>query len=61
VLQVGAEAFELEGGPDGDLVHGGALGGPDGEAVGLEGELVLHAFDGGFIGVEEDLFQRVSQ
>lgn len=57
MLQVGAEALELERGPDGELVHGGALGGPDGEAVRVEGELVLHAFDGGFIGVEEDLMK----
>lgn len=60
MLQVGAEALEFERGPDCELVHGVALGGPDGEAVRVESELILHAFDGGFIGVEEDLLKLVS-
>lgn len=32
VLEVGAEALELEGGPEEQLLHAGALGGPGGEA-----------------------------
>jgi hypothetical protein len=36
-------------------VHGRRLGAPGGEAVGVDGELVLHAADDGAVGVEEDL------
>jgi hypothetical protein len=36
-------------------VHGRRLRAPGGEAVGVDGELVLHAADDGAVGVEEDL------
>lgn len=55
VLQVGAEAFGFEGGPGGELVHGGGVLGPVGELVGVLGELALEGFDGGGVFVEEDL------
>lgn len=55
VLQVGAETFGLEGGPDSELQHGGGVGGPGGEAVGVDGELLLHAVDDLLVFVEEDL------
>jgi hypothetical protein len=55
VLQVGAEAFGLKGGPGGELVHGGRVLGPVGELVGVLGELGLEGFDGGGVFVEEDL------
>lgn len=54
VLQVGAEALSLEGGPGGVLQDGGAVLGPDGEAVLVEGELLLHAGDDGGVDEEED-------
>ena len=56
MLEVCAEAFELEGGPDGELGHGVGLGGPAGELVGVEGEVVLHFLDAGAGLEEEDLF-----
>lgn len=59
MLQVGAEPFGLEGGPDGELQHGGGVAGPDGEAVGVEGELFLHGVDDLLVFVEEDLFCEV--
>ena len=55
MLQARAEALELERRPHGELVHGRRLGAPGGEAVGVDGELVLHAADDGAVGVEEDL------
>jgi hypothetical protein len=55
VLQVGAEAFGFEGGPGGELVHGGRVLGPVGELVGVLGELGLEGLDGGGVLVEEDL------
>lgn len=54
VLQVGAEALGLEGGPGGVLQDGGAVLGPDREAVLVEGELLLHAADDGGVDEEED-------
>lgn len=55
VLQVGAEAFGLKGGPGGELVHGRGVLGPVGELVGVLGELGLEGLDGGGVFVEEDL------
>ena len=55
VLQVGAEAFGFEGGPGGELVHGGGVLAPVGELVGVLGELGLEGLDGGGVFVEEDL------
>ena len=55
VLQVGAEAFGFEGGPGGELVHGGGVLAPVGELVGVLGELGLEVLDGGGVLVEEDL------
>lgn len=55
VLQVGAQALELEGGPDEDLGHAGAVVGELGEHVG--GGLVLGAglLDGITAVPEDDL------
>jgi hypothetical protein len=55
VLQARAETLELERRPHGQLVHGRRLGAPGGEAVGVDGEFLLHAADDGAVGVEEDL------
>lgn len=55
VLEVGAETFGLESDPQGVLQHAARLRGPDGEAVGVDGELGLHALDNGLIFEEEDL------
>lgn len=55
VLQVGAEAFGFEGGPGGELVHGGGVLRPVWELVGVLGELGLEVLDGGGVLVEEDL------
>ena len=55
VLQVGAEAFGFEGGPGGELVHGGGVLAPVGELVGVLGELGLEGLDWGGVFVEEDL------
>lgn len=54
MLQVGAEALELEGGPEEVLLHAGALSGPVGEPVGVHGERGLHALDGVLVLEEED-------
>lgn len=58
MLQVSAETFSLEGSPDSILQHGGGVGGPSGEAVGVDGELFLHAVDDLLVFVEEDLLER---
>lgn len=60
VLQVGAEALGLEAGPQGELVHGGRVLGPDGEVVGVDGELALEVLDGGGVLEEEDLQEATS-
>lgn len=54
VLQIGAEALELKGGPGQDLLHAEALGGPAGELVGVGSELSLHAVDDVLVVEEED-------
>lgn len=54
VLEVGAEALEPEGGPEEQLLHAGALGGPGGEAVGVRWERDLHALDDVVVLEEED-------
>ena len=56
MLQVGSETLSLESDPEGVLQHGVRLRGPDGEAVGVESELFLHALDDGLVFEEEDLF-----
>lgn len=61
VLQVGTEALGLERGPHGELQHAGRLGGPGGEAVGVEGVLFLHAVDDLLVFVEEHLFWEKCQ
>jgi hypothetical protein len=55
VLQVAAQALGLERRPHGELVHGVGLHGPDGELVGVEGELLLHGGDGAAVVEEHDL------
>lgn len=55
VLEVGAQTLGLESGPDGELQHGVRVGGPGGEAVGVDGELLLHLVDDLLVFVEEDL------
>jgi hypothetical protein len=42
MLEVCAETFGFKGSPDGELVHGVGLGGPGWEAVGVDGEFLLH-------------------
>lgn len=59
VLEVAAKAFGFQSGPDGELVHGVGLGSPEGELVGVEGELLLHLCDGGAGLEEEDLLREV--
>lgn len=54
VLEVGAEALGLEGGPEEVLLDAVALVGPDGELVGVEGKLLLHAVDDVLVVEEED-------
>lgn len=54
MLEVGAEALGLEGGPGGELQDGGAVLGPGREAVLVEGELLLHGADDGGVDEEED-------
>lgn len=46
MLQVGAQALELQRGPDEQLLHAQGVDGPGGEAVGVEGELVLQGLCG---------------
>lgn len=55
MLEVGAQAFGFESGPDGELGDGIGLRGPDGELVGVEGEFGLEAADDGAVVEEEDL------
>lgn len=59
MLEVRAETLSFQGGPDDVLGHAVGMGGPDGELVGVEGELVLHALHDGLSDEEEDLL-RVS-
>lgn len=54
MLQVGAQAFRLERGPEDVLLHGQALGREHGEVVGVSGELFLHLFDGVLVVEKED-------
>lgn len=56
MLEIGAQAFGFERAPQGILVHGVALLRPLGEHGGVDGELGLHALDGGGVVVEEDLW-----
>ena len=56
VLEVGAQALGLKGGPDGVLQNGIALRGPAGEAVGVDGELGLEALDNGLVLEEQNLY-----
>lgn len=56
VLQVGAEALGLETGPQRELVHGRRVLGPDGEVLGVQGELALKVLDGVGVLEEEDLW-----
>lgn len=58
VLEVAAESLGLEGGPQHELVHAVAVGGPGWEAVGVDGELVLHGLYGGAGDEEEDLMKQ---
>lgn len=56
VLEVGANTLGVKGGPDDVLGHGIGLLGPDGELVGVEGELLLHAVDDVLVLEEQNLF-----
>ena len=47
VLQGGANTFLGQGGPDRKLGDPGAMFGPDGEVVGIEGEFLLQILDDG--------------
>lgn len=58
MLEVGTKTFGLERGPDGELQHGVRVCGPDGEAVGVDGELLLHAVDDFLVFEEENLYGR---
>lgn len=58
MLQVRTQAFGLEGGPHGELQHGVRVGGPGGKAVGVKGELLLHAVDDFLVFEEEDLHRH---
>ena len=53
VLQAGAEALELEGGPGDELLHAEALGGEVGELGGVGGKPLLH-LAGALLVVEEE-------
>lgn len=55
VLEVGAEAFGLEGHPERELVHRRGVLGPGGEVVCVDGELLLEGVDGLGVLEEEDL------
>lgn len=57
VLEVGAEALDLERAPDGVLQHGAALGGPDREVLSVEGDVLLEALDDVLILEEENLLR----
>lgn len=58
VLEVGAQALGLERGPDSVLQHGVRMGRPEGEAIGIDGELLLHAVDDFLVFEEEYLGER---
>lgn len=55
VLQVGAEPLGLQRRPRGVLVHRARVLGPDGELVGVHGQVGLQGLDGLGVFVEEDL------
>ena len=55
VLQVGTQALGHQGGPGDVLGHAVGVDSPDGELVGVERELVLHALDDGFVDEEKHL------
>lgn len=61
VLQIAAETFGLEGGPEHVLVHGGGVLAPWWELVGVLREFFLEGFDGGGVFVEQDLSCGVSE
>lgn len=61
MLEVRTQAFGLEGGPHGELQHGVRVAGPGGEAVGVEGEFLLHAVDDFLIFEEEDLHRHTQR
>jgi hypothetical protein len=56
VLEVGAETFGLQGSPGNVLRHTVGVDSPGGELVGVERELLLHAFDNSAVDEEEDLY-----
>ena len=58
VLEIAAQSFGFERGPDGELVHRIGLGGPEGELVGVGGEGFLHFCDGGARLEEEYLLRK---
>lgn len=53
MLQVGAQALELESSPDEQLLHAQRVNSPGGEAVGVQGKLVLQGLCGGGVFEEE--------
>ena len=55
MLQIAAEPFGLEGGPEDVLVHGVRVLGPRWKLIRIVRELVLHVLDGLGVFVEEDL------
>lgn len=56
VLEVGGETFHLEGGPEGELVHGGGVFAPLREVLAVERILRLELFDRFGVFEEEYLF-----
>ncbi len=59
MLEVCAKTLGFESSPDGELVHGVGLGGPGWEAVGVQGEFLLHGGDSAAGFEEEDLLVQV--
>jgi hypothetical protein len=55
MLEVGSHSLSLKSSPDCKLVHPVGLSGPDGEFVGIQGELLLEALDGCAVIEEQNL------
>lgn len=55
MLEIGAETFALQGGPENVLMHGRGVFGPGRELVSVRGEFGLQLLDGFGVFVEENL------